>query len=279
MGKWSKITALLLALCLLIGCNSGPALAVVPDVTETDKDTAVSVLMGQGFVPVVKEFADPTAAIGTVLQTDPPAGSYVAVGGKVYLFVAAKATTTTPPSSTTTAQTSTSATQIPTSLSPPTTTTLPSSTSTATATTTTKPPVATLAIEQTWTVEYQWSLTILSVTAHTLCNPAQNRIENYENQRAITIRYSYENLGLDSAVEPCLFDSSTFVVTDEDGAIVSSYACRHEVKAVPCAIGESHDAEEAYVVDETCRRITLQATLRTSDGRGMQQVRFDIPIP
>ena len=284
MGKRNKIVVVLLVLCLLMGCNSQPAVAVVPDVTEADKDTAITLLTEQGFVPVVKEIIDPSAPVGTVLRTDPPAGAYVAVGGKVYLFVAVDgasatplSTTAQPLSTTSVPQTSTFAPQTSTVLHQTTTTAV--STATTTPTTAQPPVVETLSLGQTWTVANQWTFTLLGVERHTLCNPVHNSAENYKNQQVITIRYTYENLGFVSRNEPFLFDATTFAVTQEDGAKVSSYACLHETRAVPCTVGESHTAEETYVVDEACRRITLQVTLRATDGQGIQRVKFDILLP
>lgn len=277
------MAATVLALCLLIGCGGKPALAAVPDVTEADRDTAVTLLTGQGFVPVVKEIADPSAPVGTVLRTDPPAGAYVAAGGKVYLFVAADGVTTAPPSTTlpplsftSIPQATTSATQAATSPSLTTTTV----SSTATTSSTTRPPaVAILSLGQTWTVENQWSFTLLGVTTHGLCNPAQNSAENLENRQTVILRYTYENLGFVSAFDQLLMNGMTFTVTEESGRPAALYACIHKEMATPCAVGESCTAEEAHAVDETCRRITLLVSLRTSDGRGVQRIQFDVPLP
>lgn len=303
MGKGHKIVATLLALCFLMGCGSEPAVAVVPDVVEADKDTAVAVLMEQGFVPIVKETADPSVTIGTVLCTDPPAGSYVAVGGKVYLFVAADTATTTPQSTTTAPLSTTSTPQVSPSTAHLSTSLHLTTTTDATPTTSASwaDPCATghsytdgictacgavdphfvpiLSLGQTWTVENQWSFTLLSVTAHSLCNPVYTRVETLDNQRVVTIRYTYENLGFVSDNEPLLFDATTFSVTAENGAKVPSYACLHEVKAVACAVGESYTAEETYMAEEDCRRITLQVTLRAADGRGVQRVRYLLDLP
>lgn len=277
------MAATVLALCFLIGCGGEPALAAVPDVTEADRDTAVTLLTGQGFVPVVKEIADPSAPVGTVLHTDPPAGAYVAAGGKVYLFVAADGATTAPPSttlpplsSTSIPQATTSATQAATSPSLTTTTV----SSTATTSSTTRPPaVAILSLGQTWTVENQWSFTLLGVTTHGLCNPVQNSAENLENRQTVILRYTYENLGFVSAFDQLLMNGMTFTVTEESGRSAALYACIHKEMATPCAVGESCTAEEAYAVDETCRRITLLVSLCTSDGRGVQRIQFDVPLP
>lgn len=284
MGKRSKIAAALLALCFLMGCSSQPAVAVVPDVTEADKDTAITLLTEQGFVPVVKESTDPTAPVGTVLRIDPPAGAHVAVGGKVYLFVATETTTTTPLSTTTQPLSTTSVPQTST-FAPQTSTVLHQTTTTAvstatTAPTMTKPPVVeTLSLGQTWTVENQWSFTLLGVEKHTLCNPVHNSAENYKDQQAVTIRYAYENLGFISDSEPLLFDAAAFVVTEEDGTIVPPYGCLHDEKAIPCAVGESHTAAATYAVDNACRHVTLLVILRSADKSRVHKVQFDIPLP
>ena len=303
MRKGSRIAALLLVLCLLMGCNDAPALAVVPDVTEASTEVAVSVLTQQGFIPVVKETADPTAPVGVVLRTDPPAGSYVAVGGKVYLFVAAAPTATT-------ASPSPSSTAVP-----PSTTALPHSTTTAVQTstslhstatgtslsaTTTNPCAAghryadgicgvcgaadphfvqTLAVGQIWTVENQWSFSILDVTYHDLCTLVNNDVEHYADQQVILIRYAYANLGFVSDFDHFVVDGMSFTVTQDDGAAVTAYSCGHKQLPTPCAMGESCTAEETYALDKNCRRITLLVSLRTSNGKGIRQVQFDIPLP
>lgn len=294
------MAATVLALCLLIGCGGKPALAAVPDVTEADRDTAVTLLTGQGFVPLVKEIADPSAPVGTVLRTDPPAGAYVAAGGKVYLFVAADGVTTAPPS-TTSVPCSTTSTQQATTFTAQTATSLPLTTAITLPTTTVTHPCATghnyaegicavcgktdpdfvptLSLGQTWTVENQWSFTLLGVTTHGLCNPAQNSAENLENRQAVILRYTYENLGFVSAFDQLLMNGMAFTVTEESGRPAALYACTHKEMATPCAVGESCTAEEAYAVDETCRRITLLISFHASDGRGVQRVRFVIPLP
>ena len=291
---------MLLALCLLIGCSNAPELAVVPDVTEADKDTATAALTGLGFVPVVKEISDPSIPAGTVLRTDPPAGSYVAIGGKVYLWVTTDdaattplPTTSAPHLSTTTPQTSTSVTRPSTSLHTTTTTAFPSTTTTALCDSGhrfgegvcsvcgARDPnhVNTLSVGQTWTVENQWSFTILAVTAHNRCNPIQNNAEDATNRQVILLRYAYENLGFSSKFDDLLVDDMSFTITQNDGKPAAAYACDHTQFAVPCAVGECCTAEEAFAVDETCRRITLLVSLRTSDGRGVQRVQFDVPLP
>lgn len=299
MGKGCKIAATVLVLCLLLGCGGEPALAAVPDVTEADRDTAATVLTGQGFVPVVKEIADPTAPVGTVLRTDPPAGSYVAVGGKVYLFVAADVATTTPHSttlvpfsSTSAPQATTSATQVATSLPLTTTTAIPTTTVTHPCATghnfaegicavcgKTDPDfVPTLSLGQTWTVENQWSFTLLGVTTHSPCSPVPNAADTV-GRRVVILRYTYENHGFVSEFDRLLINGMAFTVTEESGHPAALYACIHKEMAVPCAVGERCTAEEAYAVDETCRNITLLVTLRTADKSRIQRVRFVVPLP
>ena len=270
MRKWSKIAAAAVALCLLIGCNSEPALAVVPDVTEADKDTAIAVLTGQGFVPVVKEFADPTAPVGTVLRIDPPAGSHVAVGGKVYLFVVSDTATTAPPSSTTMPQTSTSATHSSTSLHQ----------TTATASSCAHQYVCgicvtcgkvypysgydsePLSLGQTWTMKDEWSFTLLGVGTHDYCTTAAADAD----QRVIILRYTYKNLGFESSFDDLTFDSMTFTVIEDSGAVATACPCPHKKVATPCDEGEFRGAEETYLVATTCRSITLRVTFRTTMG-------------
>ena len=301
MRKRSKIAALLLVVCLLMGCNDAPALAAVPDVTEARTDVAVALLTQQGFVPVVKEIADPTADVGTVLRTDPPAGSYVAIGEKVYLWVAAHADTGTSLSTTSALHTSTTAASASTSPSAThSSTSLRPTTTTANPTTTTalcaaghlfvdgicsvchQPDpdyVQTLSIGQTWTVKRQWSLTLLSVTAHYPCNPFHDDSTGSTDKQAVILRYSYENIGFADRFDDLLINNMAFTLTQDNGTMVTAYACYHTQVAVPCAVGESCIAEEAYLLDASCRRVTLRIAFRTSNGNGTRCIQFDIPLP
>ena len=277
MGKRSKIAAALLALCFLMGCSSQPAVAVVPDVTEADKNAAITLLTEQGFVPVVKQTADPTAPVGTVLRIDPPAGSHVAVGGKVYLFVASDTATTAPPSSTTMPQTSTSATHSSTSLHQTTATAAPSTTKASfcahqyvcgiCVTCGKVYPYSSydsepLSLGQTWTVKDEWSFTLLGVGTHDYCTTAAADAD----QRVIILRYTYKNLGFESSFDDLTFDSMTFTVIEDSGAVATACPCPHKKVATPCDEGEFRGAEETYLVATTCRSITLRVTFRTTMG-------------
>ena len=158
MRKRTQATVLLLVLCLLVGCGGEQEpLIAIPDVVGMAADAAKTTIANHGLVPVVKTVADPTAPVGTVLRTDPPAGAHAAVDSHVFLFVAirlevAESTVTLPPlstaevsqiptlaSNTTTSssQTDTSAPQT-TTLSPKATTSSPPTTTAATRTTATR---------------------------------------------------------------------------------------------------------------------------------------------
>ena len=60
---------------------------VVEDVSGNSRDEAISTLSGQGLKPSVTEVADDETAEGYVVRTDPAAGSTVASGSSITIFV------------------------------------------------------------------------------------------------------------------------------------------------------------------------------------------------
>ena len=60
---------------------------VVEDVSGNSRDEAISTLSGQGLKPSVTEVADDETAKGYVVRTDPAAGSTVASGSSITIFV------------------------------------------------------------------------------------------------------------------------------------------------------------------------------------------------
>ena len=60
---------------------------VVEDVSGNSRDEAISTLSGQGLKPSVTEVADDETAVGYVVRTDPAAGSTVASGSSITIFV------------------------------------------------------------------------------------------------------------------------------------------------------------------------------------------------
>lgn len=284
----------LLVVCLLIGCNSQPsALVAIPDVIGKPLDEAQTAVADSGLVAVVKY--EPSAeTAGTVLRTDPPAGALVEQGGNVYLFVAADPTTTSvvstapvssppPPLSTTT--------QSPTTTSVPPATTIPIPTADPCAAghdyaegicrrcgDEDTAYVPTFALGETWTVPGQWCFTVLSITTHHLCNPAQNVAEGYTDQTVITIRYHYENLGFASTFDDLFLDGAAFTLTDADGREALTYGCAHKQGARICTVGESCTAEEVYVLPGDGSALTLTFSFLRSDGRGIVTARFPLAL-
>lgn len=317
MRKRGKLVALLLALCLLVGCGSEQEpLVTIPDVVGIEADAAQTMLVDQGLVPVLKATADPTAPVGTVLRTDPPAGAYTAPDSQVFLFVAirlevAESTVTLPPLSTTevsqiptfalntttsSSKTTTSAPQM-TTLSPKVTTLSPPTTTSATRTTATDPCavthayaegictrcgakdkdyVPTFELGQTWVVDGQWALTIEAVTEHTLCNRTANETEQYTDQRVVIIRYTYENRGYDGAL---MMRQMHFTLTDDRLRAVLPYPCRHRQVATACDEGASCTAEEAYLLERDAANFSLLVTLLTTDTQEILKARFMLPMP
>jgi hypothetical protein len=79
----------------------------LPDLRGTSLSDAQQVLTGLGLVPAVSNQVDGSVPAGSVVGTDPPANSTVAVGSKVTLLVAVPpAPSPTPPSPTPTANVS-----------------------------------------------------------------------------------------------------------------------------------------------------------------------------
>jgi len=76
--------------------STGPAQVQVPDVTNTDYHTAQKTLQGDNLHPQRSDClaSDPTIPDGTVVGTDPPAGSMVDPKSDVTVFVADSTSTT-----------------------------------------------------------------------------------------------------------------------------------------------------------------------------------------
>jgi serine/threonine-protein kinase len=76
--------------------SSGPAQIQVPDVTNMDYRTAQKTLQGDGLHAQRSDClaSDPTIPDGTVVGTDPPAGTMVDPKSDVTVFVADSTSTT-----------------------------------------------------------------------------------------------------------------------------------------------------------------------------------------
>ncbi|MBQ7088414.1 MAG: PASTA domain-containing protein [Clostridia bacterium] len=294
MKRW---WVLLPILCLLAGCGGQEPTVRVPDLAGVSVEEAQTALTACGLVAVVKH-APSAETAGTVLHTDPPAGTHTAAGGKVYLFVAADAaaTTTATVSATTTTATVVASASLSTShQTRPTTFPPPASTSVSPISTVTEPAsaapceaghaytegvcsrcgaadanyVPTFAVGETWTVAGQWSFTLLEAVRHS-CSGNEDG--------ALLLRYRYTNLGFNSDLHGLCIDGDVFAVTDGQGKAAALYPCPHKRRPQVCTVGEACTAEEVYAVAYD-GDLTLTVFFLTSNGNGIARARFVVSLP
>jgi hypothetical protein len=80
--------------------RSAPVQVVVPPLVGTDGSTAQSTLEDLGLAVRLTSRADPSAPPGTVIETDPPAGSIVRKGSRITVVIAsAPSSPSAPPTS------------------------------------------------------------------------------------------------------------------------------------------------------------------------------------
>jgi serine/threonine-protein kinase len=82
--------------------SSGPATVEVPDVTGQSEATASANLVGSGFKVTSVDQSSTTVPVGRVIGTNPEAGTQVAPGSTIKIYVSTGAPTTTTSSTTTT---------------------------------------------------------------------------------------------------------------------------------------------------------------------------------
>jgi serine/threonine-protein kinase len=81
--------------------STGPQQVTVPNVTGSSQAAAEAAITAAGLVPVVSQLASTPANAGKAISTNPGAGTMVAKGTTVVIFVGTSSPTTTAPHTTT----------------------------------------------------------------------------------------------------------------------------------------------------------------------------------
>lgn len=277
---------------MVTGCgNKQEPLVLIPNVVGADVGVAQTALTEKGLIPIVKPEENLSVAAGTVLRSEPPAGTYVATAGHVYLYVAAHPAATTTAAAATTTSVSFATTF--TLLSPTSSSFISTKASTISTVASTVPSdpcetghvytdgactrcgavdknyIPVFAIGETWTVEGQWTFTILGVDRHRPCAGGTETV--------ITLRYRYENIGFDSDLHDLCPDGDVFTVTDGSGVEAALYPCPHKQRPQACAVGETCTAEEVYALSHS-GDATLTVSWLAANGSGIRKAQFILPI-